>query len=432
MYNIDTSANTCYTPPSRTPTSLLQSQTNHCGNHETTANISLIASTYYDSEPENTTPTPSVSCISPPSVPPSPFTPKSPSQNKEDELLRQNGYEIVQKLSDTQQGQLFEAYCSKGKRAIIKKVHASLHARHIGIAHQDDDTDGMTFCIPNDILKESLILSHLTAVNRQSQIIKFVDFFYSKQAYYLVLEHLSGNCMNLKQFAEQAHVYIHDGQLAMDKYLQVIKWIFWQLFVLIRWMHNDMHCCHLDLKLEHVMLKGATFMIDADTSLITISRRIGVKLCDFASAELFEDGVFKCDKKCSILREAQYQSPLLGDRQTYDARKADIWALGSMLFHCLTGQPIYRKLEECKQIERTICDCVKGNRLKRCGDLIAHVLRIDEDERYSSMDVLKHQWFKVYYRKYKDQIAAKSQSQKKRLNRLKQFPYYMMDANQIL
>eukprot|EP01084_Bolivina_argentea_P019433 36122_1 len=425
MYNIDTSANTCYTPPSRTPTSLLQSQTNHCGNHETTANISLIASTYYDSEPENTTPTPSVSCISPPSVPPSPFTPKSPSQNKEDELLRQNGYEIVQKLSDTQQGQLFEAYCSKGKRAIIKKVHASLHARHIGIAHQDDDTDGMTFCIPNDILKESLILSHLTAVNRQSQIIKFVDFFYSKQAYYLVLEHLSGNCMNLKQFAEQAHVYIHDGQLAMDKYLQVIKWIFWQLFVLIRWMHNDMHCCHLDLKLEHVMLKNVEFVLDAETTSISVSQNIGVKLCDFGSAEIFGDGVFACDKRCSILREAQYQSPLLAGGQTYDARKADMWALGSMLFHCLMGQTVYRKLHQCEQIEKSVFGCLQAKHLRECADLILNMLRMNENERYLAMDALQHKWFYSYYRKYKYRIASKATQSKKKPNiGLNHFPYY--------
>eukprot|EP01084_Bolivina_argentea_P019432 36121_1 len=416
MFNFNSGTNTGYTPTPRP--SLLQSQTDSCANHGTTATINLITPTDLEGK------TPSVSCISPPSSPgliSLANPPESLLITEEEHVLNKNGYNIVQKLSDTQQGQLLEAYVlnadasnSKIQKVIIKKVYASLYSRHIGIAHNDNNEDyGMAFCIPNNILKESLILSHLTVANRQTQIIRFVDFFASTEGYYLVLEHLNGNCMNLKQFVDQAHSYIRNGQLHVARYLQVVKWIFWQLFVLIRHLHNDMHCCHLDLKLEHVMLKDAEFVIDPETSVITISRSIGIKLCDFGSAELFEDGVFECTKRCSILREAQYQSPLLVGRQTYDARKADIWALGSMLFHCVIGQPVYRKYNECHKIEKIILGCLKGNdHLRRCADLILHMLRVDEDERYLSMNVLQHKWVNEYYRKYKHRIAAKGRYRK--------------------
>eukprot|EP01084_Bolivina_argentea_P086912 157042_1 len=259
--------------------SLLHSTTDLCDNHQTTANISLrrtlpsvIASNYSDSEAE----TLSISCTSPPSAPPSllAYSPRNKEKEYyEKDVVNQNGYQIIRKLNDTMQGQLLEASVlnsntsegSTAKKVIIKKVDRSLHFRHLGVAHNDnDDDDGMSFCVPNDIFKEALFLSHLTVSNRQVQIIQFVDFFYSQEHYYLVLEHLDDDCMNLKQFVEHAHSYIRNGQLPMHRYLQVIKFIFWQLLVLMEWMHSVMHCCHLDLKLEHVMLKNVEFVLDAE------------------------------------------------------------------------------------------------------------------------------------------------------------------------
>eukprot|EP01083_Nonionella_stella_P002772 7963_1 len=315
-----------------------------------------------------------------------------------DETLVQNGYKEIAKLRDTAQGQLLEAVvvnpdasASNTKRVIIKEVCKALHLQHIA---RPDLNDDMTYCIPNDVCKEALILHHLTVANRSPAtcIIQFVDWFECSHSYYLVLEHLDEDCMSLKRFVSLAQVYVRNGQLQVDQYHQVIKRILWKLFILMRWMHNDMHCCHLDLKLDHVMLEGVEFVIDPQTELVTVKQDICVKLCDFGSAELFRDGVFACDKECSILQEEAYLSPLLADGQTYDARKADIWALGAMMMYCLHKSPTIHKDFEAYT------------------DLLEHMMEKDEDKRYLTMDILQHKWFESYYRKYEHSTKTKSQT----------------------
>eukprot|EP01083_Nonionella_stella_P280379 953863_1 len=168
-----------------------------------------------------------------------------------DPLLKLNGYKFIRKICDTQQGELLEATDHKSSAVVIKKVGTALFRQRI----TKKDAFGMTYCIPNNILKEAIILNHLTVNNHCTFMIQFVHFFYSDHYYYLVTKQIDDDTLNLKQFLEQAQKYICDGKLDMKKYLKVLKYIFWQLSVWLHWMHNDMHCCHLDLTLEHVLLK---------------------------------------------------------------------------------------------------------------------------------------------------------------------------------
>eukprot|EP01083_Nonionella_stella_P304547 1058969_1 len=388
-------------------------------------------------------PVSSVSHVSPasPSCAIPSFAPRT-YVNHEDSILNNSGYQTLRTLRTTQQGELVSAaiitpsfVASKrvSQKAVIKTVSKSLHSQHIARSDPDDEFGGITYCIPNNIVKEAFILKYLTFHNRcvDGYINRFVDFFHSKDKYYLVLRHIDDNAMNLKAFVDEAHRYIQNGQLDIAIYLQTIKYLFWQLLMVFHWMHDEMNCCHLDLKLEHVMLKvkGAlpVFIIDPKSNSVTIRRGISVRLCDFGSAELFRDGVFICSKTSSVLREVQYQSPLLVSNETYDARKADVWALGSMLVHCLIGRPLYRNVyEHGYKVINTgkIKDYLKLYNLKahvrsKSLDLLQHMLQIDEDERYHCIDILKHKWFRSYYKKYKELIDAPEKP-----NKLKNLPYY--------
>eukprot|EP01083_Nonionella_stella_P304548 1058972_1 len=363
------------------------------------------------------------------------------SKSNHNGYLNMNGYQKIRTLRITKQGELLEAVINPSfvpskrasQKAVIKTVSKSLHSQHIARSDPDDEFGGITYCIPNNIVKEAFILKYLTFHNRcvDGYINRFVDFFHSKDKYYLVLRHIDDNAMNLKAFVDEAHRYIQNGQLDIAIYLQTIKYLFWQLLMVFHWMHDEMNCCHLDLKLEHVMLKvkGAlpVFIIDPKSNSVTIRRGISVRLCDFGSAELFRDGVFICSKTSSVLREVQYQSPLLVSNETYDARKADVWALGSMLVHCLIGRPLYRNVyEHGYKVINTgkIKDYLKLYNLKahvrsKSLDLLQHMLQIDEDERYHCIDILKHKWFRSYYKKYKELIDAPEKP-----NKLKNLPYY--------
>eukprot|EP01083_Nonionella_stella_P035864 97813_1 len=229
------------------------------------------------------------------SVPP----PSSPSSNSpsiseqsqnigkdNDNILKQNGYTNIHTLCASQQGELFEAAVldhepsnpkSRDQKLVIKKVSKSLHTQHIACPQADDE---MTYCIPNNVLKEALILILLTVKNRDrlvcDYLVRFIHFFHSKTHYYLVLEHIEDNVMNLKQFVDKAHQFIQNGKLDSQQYIAVIRFIFWQLFVLFQWMHDAMNCCHLDLKLEHVLLKGARFIVvkeDVSTHVAVLNNR---------------------------------------------------------------------------------------------------------------------------------------------------------------
>ena len=109
--------------------------------------------------------------------------------------------------------------------------------------------------------------------------------------------------------------------------------------------------CHLDLCLENIMLKNGNF-IENEDGTISINGAVSAKLCDFGVAEIFKpkhDGdhrAFRCVKTGSILGEIQYHSPRILDKEVYDARKADNWALGMMLFECFFGRTLYNKIDE--------------------------------------------------------------------------------------
>eukprot|EP01083_Nonionella_stella_P140689 431921_1 len=348
-----------------------------------------------------------------------------------DPSLELNGYKFIRKICDTQQGELLEAASLNAHKSksspvvIIKKISKALFRQRI----TKTDAFGMTYCSPNNILKESIILNHLTVNNHCSYMVQFVDLFYSvpDQHYYLVTKQIDGDDapLNLKQFVEQAQKHICEGKLDVKEYVKVIKWIFWQLSVWLHWMHNDMHCCHLDLKLEHVLLKDAGFIIDPKTETVTAKRSTSIRVCDFGSAELFQNGVFECDKPCSVLRPLQYQSPALIDEVTYDARAADIWALGAMLFESLTGQVLYPDVFGGVDLSLSIL-CKSTNTNCKTADLVRCMLEEDDSKRIAAVDILKHKWFKAYYSKYEKSIAAKSVSQKAELAEqvMTSFPYY--------
>ena len=164
---------------------------------------------------------------------------------EDDLVLIKHGYEMVRVICNTLQGELIEA-------AVTKLVDNPLHPNpHVAIKKIDKmphinklaEVDGMTFCVETDIVKEAMILKHLTVYNRctANNIENFIDFFEGNGTLCLVVEYIESN-MNLEQFVIEAHEYMESGKLKRKEYLQIIKYIFWEISVVLHWMHNDMHC----------------------------------------------------------------------------------------------------------------------------------------------------------------------------------------------
>ena len=423
-------------------------------------------------------------------------------------ILSQRGYTRVRTISETLQGEIIE--CIKVetpttetndgnndndndkenniKHVAIKKTNKRLWKQKVS----KEDEFGMSFCIEDDILKQALILHHLSVDNTSSgdYIIKYIEFFESYKDFYLVMEYIEDD-MNLKNFVEKAHEYINDGKLSLKEYQHFVKYILWQISAVIHWLHDDMHCCHGSLCLENILLKNAHFIEKTDGT-VTINNAVSVKLCDFGRGEVFkvneetaddsnnnnnnttntaddgeiDDGEideefdemdslqnninpFLCQKQALFYQNVQYLSPKLYDGDVYDARKADIWAMGMILYECVIGKPLYKRRNidiidgkydktkvgsgywsiEQKQI--TLFLAMNGLTKyvnKKILSLLNGLLDIDENKRFNSMEILKHEWFKCYYKSYKQRIDKKSETQRQKLSeqstKMDNFPYY--------
>ena len=149
-----------------------------------------------------------------------------------------NGYKRLYKLCDTLQGELFKAEVVKNKlckSVVIKKTDKA--------ATPQADNGRARFGNSESILKEASIVKYLTVnhIPIGDYIVKFIDSFESDTDYYLVLEYVESE-MNLRQFVDKAHGYIKDGKLPIKSYRISIKYLLWQLFVTITWLHQSMHC----------------------------------------------------------------------------------------------------------------------------------------------------------------------------------------------
>ena len=183
------------------------------------------------------------------------------------------------------------------------------------------------------------------------------------------------------------------------------------------------------------MVKDAEFIEDKQGN-ITISPKVSVKLCDFGVAEIFESNRnFKVDKQGLSLENEIYQSPKQYDGDIYDARFADNWMLGMILFECMTNKKLYESYDiiNNKNGYKALHDetlksyFIKNNILKYFNlnsfDLLTKLLSINDEQRISGINILKHTWFKGYWRQYKSRINKKFKHQSETLSRRNSIRY---------
>merc|ERR1711971_500325 len=194
----------------------------------------------------------------------------------------------------------------------------------------------------------------------------------------------------------------------------------WQLSNCIHWLHNHMNCCHLDLNLENIMLENIKFT--ESNGKVSISKGCKVKLCDFGRSELFRK-----ESKENLFECAKQGMSCLEDGISYDARAADIFDLGMILYHATYGVAHQHneneEIDSDAEIETYGHSAVRSGALnvtimskirnKKIVDLMAALLKIDETERLCIADVLKHEWFAALYAKEKH-ILRRTSIQKQR------------------
>jgi len=122
-----------------------------------------------------------------------------------------------------------------------------------------------------------------------------------------------------------------------------------------------------------------------------------VKVIDLGLTQHFPDGDFRC--LLGRVGKLQYMCPEAYARQPYDARKADVYCLGVMLFMMLIGAPPY----QAPQIQNAAFKYISSGRV---ADVLKHWKRLRllsedavdllnnmlcyEPKRFSMAEVLKH------------------------------------------
>eukprot|EP01083_Nonionella_stella_P050238 133694_1 len=348
--------------------------------------------------------------------------PRTQITNREQQILFANkGYKIIKTLSNTLQGQLYKAQVVKPSKSphpaprkyvAIKRTDKHLHNRQITVE------DGTSLCVSENIIKEAHILKYLTIANAPigDYITRFIDFFESHSSYYLVMEYVASE-MNLKQFVCTAQQYIETGALSIHEYQRIMRYLLWQLCVTIVWCHK-VQCAHLDLCLENIMLQNVRFI--GDKNGVSIDTKICIKLCDFGASEAFEGDMFWCMKDGLSIDNECYLAPNVFNGFEYDARSADCWCLGIILFECMTvGKHLYGPrdmyslhsgyyaLQHGQLKQYLLTNDLLSYFSADAFSLVSGLLRYDERYRLNGMRILTHQWFKMYAKAYSRRIRKK-------------------------
>jgi len=367
-------------------------------------------------------------------------------------VLGRFGYTKLKTITATLQGHIFVASkeskrsksSNKEKQVVIKKTLKSLHSEHVTVQN------GRKFGIYENILKECIILKHLTEHRAgliMTSFTKYDCFFDNARAYYLSMEHGGAD---LFDFIISAHQLIASKQLKIKEWRKFSKYLFWQMIVVTHWLHSDMRTCHLDISLENLLIKNATFVPiesdDGDESgsedgngskqQFTVNSNVQIKLCDFGLAEVFESDDFECAKFCG---KTNYKAPEVYAKEgSFDARKADVWSLGVVLFCMLVGSPPYNKPSESDQaylyvkngiIDQLLFQWERNHFITlKVLDLLHKMLCFESDERVLVEEVLRHPWLALYFNKYKAQMLKKSMVQKAKQKQMvqKRLPYYRL------
>ena len=254
----------------------------------------------------------------------------------EDETLRVHGYKREKFIANTLQGKTFTArYIDirlNKQELVIKTTNKELYNKGITVTK-----DGKAFNIKEDIVAESVMMREFMNNNPPASLIGFIDFFEDEEFYYLVMEHGGTDFFD---FVVKCHELINEDKLSMKEWRKQCKFIFAQMIQFIKWLHETMNYCHLDISLENLLISNMAYFDESNGKL----NKCYIKFIDFGLSEKFdkiENPLFICNK---YVGKTHYKAPkVYGKKEQFMANRADIWSLGVALFMMVIGAPPYNR-----------------------------------------------------------------------------------------
>jgi len=299
-------------------------------------------------------------------------------------------FELKRHLADTLQGRIYLGVDkTNGSLVVVKETWKQL-------VELFKSREGHR--VAEDFVQEKKIMYYLSSQEDcNSGIVRILDEWEDKYCYYYAMEHCQGG--ELFEYIKKIHASEQMIQYGIEQqklpqeplkidneWIKSVRQMFRQIVDCVSWIHNK-NICHLDLSLENIMIFD--------------SKNMYVKIIDFGLSSYFPNGNFAYDKRVG---KVQYMAPEVYARKVYDAKKADIWSLGVMLFMMLIGAPPY-------EVPTSTCPAffyvVNGHLRKVLQhwkrlrfvtedalDLMVKIFKF-ENERISMEDILKHPFLQV-------------------------------------
>jgi len=319
-------------------------------------------------------------------------------------VLMGEGYSNIHKLCETPQGAIYSAI-KDHETFRIKQTKKEMHCRH----ESRPDTDGMRVLVGDDILKETVLLHTLTSSAPSSpHTVEYVDFVESESDYYLIMRAV-GDC-TLTDFITKAHRLIRDEKLELENYKQAFRRLVKQIATGLAWLHDEQHVCHMNLSPDNILIAGEPFEAvpkgwhGSSSGSVRVSEEISIRFSDFGLSEQFGTGSsFRCTSYW--LRDGyECTSPRAFEEVAYDARKADMFALGAIIYKMATDTFLCRLPDESDMgfyvLARNKLDAyIRISGLRKYFDTDIHALMmrllcVDEAKRCSAKEALQSEMWR--------------------------------------
>eukprot|EP00879_Flechtneria_rotunda_P000411 GHRR01000505.1.p1 GENE.GHRR01000505.1~~GHRR01000505.1.p1 ORF type:complete len:321 (+),score=76.98 GHRR01000505.1:171-1133(+) len=223
---------------------------------------------------------------------------------------------------------------------------------------------------------ESEILNHSQL--RHPHVVQFREVFLSQKYINIVMDYASGGSL------------FHYVQSRNRLREPLARWFFQQLVLAVDYCHRR-GVANRDIKLENTLLQ-----------VIPNLPRPLVKICDFGYSKHDNRSVAR-----SKVGTLTYMAPEVLQNKQYDARAADIWSCGVVLYTMLVGrypfhaadggvglaQEVLDMLRKMKNQEYYLPDSL--NLSPECKNLLKQLLHPEVEKRIKMQGIMADPWFRT-------------------------------------
>eukprot|EP01084_Bolivina_argentea_P245733 411347_1 len=279
-------------------------------------------------------------------------------------------FECIKRLADSLQGYIYLAadLHDNRRKVVVKEAFKRL---------VEQGKSQTNIQVSEDIRTEIKILTFLSKQSdRDNGFCYIIDNWETKKAFYFATEFCEAELYLFisKAFSTYGIMYNYMKkasnlpQILCDtkhshEWLHKIRDIFGQIVTFVHWMHSK-NVVHFDLSLENTMIYNLnkllcwgfcriyseqhipSVIVDLCINFANLRNTIAefretkVKIIDFGVAKHFSNGQFIHRGRVGKIA---YMAPEVYSNCIMDARGADIWSLGVILFILLIGAPPYTK-----------------------------------------------------------------------------------------